>query len=49
MDCGAARFADTLRRRRPVVNALAHGGQLHRYVLRLLLACLEFPRKKQLN
>ena len=42
-------FADTLRRRRPVVNALAHGGQLRRYVLRLLLACLAFPQKRQLN
>jgi hypothetical protein len=42
-------FADTVRRRRPVVNALADGGQLRRYVHNLLLACLAFPQKQRLN
>ena len=42
-------FADSVRRWRPLVDALAHGGQLRRHGHRLRLAGLDLPQKRQLN
>ena len=41
--------ADTLRRRRCVVDAVAHGDQLHRFADGLLLALRSVPHKRQMS
>ena len=48
-DAFSLAIADTVRRRRPVDYAVAHGRQLRRFAECLLLACRALPQKRQLR